>query len=98
MPCLLQWRSRRWGFAMVRRLFVRVSEREQRAFVPRTSEDRQPGGECAAAGEAHRHGDRGKTGRRRIDLAIVACQIETHIADDRRRIAPGGIDESIELQ
>ena len=36
----LQRRSRLWWFAMVRRLFVRVGEPEQPAFVPRSSEDR----------------------------------------------------------
>src|SRR5438105_1136537 len=83
---------------MVRRLFVRVGEPEQPAFVPRPAKDRQARGECAAAGEAHWDGDCGKTGRRCIDLAVVAGQIEPHIADNRRRIAPCWIDERIELQ
>ena len=83
---------------MVRRLFIRIGEREQPAFVPGTAKDRQARGECAAARETHRDRDRGKPGRRRIDLAVVARQIRSHIADDRRRIAPRWIDERVELQ
>ena len=78
---------------MVRRLFVRVGEREQAAFVPGTAKDCQARGECASTREAHRDSDRGKPCRRRIYLAFVAFQIKSHIADDRRRIAPRWIDE-----
>src|SRR2546421_5597584 len=83
---------------MMRRLLVRVSEREQTAFVPGAAKDRQARGECAAARETHRDSDRRETCRRRIDLAVVARQIKSHIADDRRRIAPRWIDERVELQ
>src|SRR5882724_6889288 len=83
---------------MVRRLFIRVGEGEQAALIPGAAKDRQARGECAASCETHRDSDRGETCRRCIDLAVVARQIKSHIADDRRRIAPGWIDERVELQ
>ena len=83
---------------MMRRLFIRIGEREQPAFVPGTAKDRQARRQCAAAREAHRDRDRRKPCRRRIDLAVVTRQIRPHIADDRRWIAPRGIDERIEPQ
>ena len=83
---------------MVRRLLVRVGEREQPAFVPGTAKDRQARGECAAACETHRDRDRRKPCRRRIDLAVVARQIRSHVADNGRRIAPRRVDERIEFQ
>ena len=79
-------------------MFIPVSERKQPAFVPRTAKDRQARGEGAATRESHRDGDRGKPRGRRIDLAVVAREIRSHIADDRRWIAPRGIDERVELQ
>src|SRR6478672_5024554 len=82
-----QWWRRRWRLAMARRLFVSVGEAEQITFVPRTTKDRQPGGQCPAASETHRYGDGRKPRRRGIDLAVIAGQIRTHVADDRRRIA-----------
>src|SRR5258707_13087578 len=54
---LLQRWCRRWRLAMVRRLFVRIGEREQPAFVPGTAKDRQARGERSAARETHRDAD-----------------------------------------
>src|SRR5260221_2804269 len=68
----LQRRRRRRRLAMVGRLFVRVGEREQTAFVPGTAKNRQARGERAVASEAHLHVDRGKTCRRRLDLDVCA--------------------------
>lgn len=83
---------------MVCRLFVGVGECKQVAFGPGTAEDRQTRRQSAAASETHRHGDRRKPRRRCIDLAVIAGQIRAYVADDRWRIAPGGIHKRIELQ
>src|SRR5215831_5340463 len=74
-PRSLQRRRRRGRLTMMRGLFVGIGERKQTALVPGTTEDRQAGRQRAATSKPHRHGDRRKPGRRRIDLTIVARQI-----------------------
>src|SRR4051812_25945526 len=97
MNSLQRWRCW-WRLSMMRGLFVGVGEREHTAFVPGTTKDRQARGQRAAASKSHRDGDCRKTGRRRIDLAVIAGQILSHVPDDRRRIAPRRINKRVELQ
>src|SRR5205809_1057236 len=45
---------------------------------------------------AHRDGDGGKPGARREQLIVVAAR-RVEIADEPRRVAPGRIDQGVEL-
>ena len=88
---------RRRRTAMVRGLFVGVGELEQGRLAPRTAEELQAGGQRVAARVAHRHGDRREAGARREQLAVVAAG-RIQVADQARRVAPGRVDERVELQ
>src|SRR5205823_5922522 len=86
-PLPERWR-RHGRSTVVRCLFVRVSETEQRRLASRAAEElearRQPGVpnarsvrvgvERAAAGIAHRHRDRREAGARREQLVVVAAR------------------------
>src|SRR6185503_9591744 len=88
-------RRRRRRATMVSGLFVRIGEADERRLAPRPAEQLQPGRQRIAAGIAHRDRDRGKPGARREELAVVAAR-RVEIADEPRRIAPGGIREGVQ--
>src|SRR6185312_13002223 len=83
--------------AVMRGLLVSVRERDEPALAPRASEERHAGREPAAAGVAHRHGDRGESGARREYLAVVAGG-RVEVADEPRWIAPRRIHERVEVE
>src|SRR5262245_30063784 len=81
---------------MPRGLLVRVGEPDERRLAPRTAEQGEPGGEHAPAKVPHGYVDGGEARGRREQLAVVAVG-RVQVTDEPGWVAPGRIDERVEL-
>src|SRR5262245_45592513 len=82
---------------MTRRLLVGVGKLEERSLRPGAAVEGHAGGKRAATAEAHGDIDRREARGRREELAVVPVR-RVEVADQARRIAPGRIHESVELE
>ena len=80
---------------MLRRLLIGVGKFKQRSLIKTVAEECQPGRQFAVR-VAHGHGDRGKARLRREHLAVVAGGTLV-VADFAGRVAPGGINNCLDL-
>src|ERR1051325_286129 len=86
-----------WRPSMLRRLLIRIAELDERRLVERSAEHLQASGERVVARVAHGDRDRRHPRLWREHLAVVAMR-SVEVANESRRIAPGRIDQRVEMQ